>query len=49
LDMTPKGRNEQGPNFSLTDWVRHHDRYGAEGYVDSMGRFVAANSSCDCP
>jgi predicted dithiol-disulfide oxidoreductase (DUF899 family) len=25
LDMTPKGRNEQG----VMDWVRHHDRYGA--------------------
>lgn len=27
LDMTPKGRNETGPNRDLTDWVRHHDRY----------------------
>ena len=27
LDMTPKGRNETGPNFNLTDWVRHHDKY----------------------
>jgi len=27
LDLTPKGRNETGPNFDLTDWVRHHDRY----------------------
>ena len=24
LDVTPKGRNE---DRSLTDWVRHHDRY----------------------
>jgi predicted dithiol-disulfide oxidoreductase (DUF899 family) len=30
LDLTPKGRNETGPRFNLTDWVRHHDRYGAE-------------------
>jgi predicted dithiol-disulfide oxidoreductase (DUF899 family) len=28
LDLTPKGRNETGPNHDLTDWVRHHDRYG---------------------
>jgi predicted dithiol-disulfide oxidoreductase (DUF899 family) len=28
LDMTPKGRNEHGPNGNLMDWVRHHDRYG---------------------
>jgi predicted dithiol-disulfide oxidoreductase (DUF899 family) len=31
LDMTPKGRNENGPNYNLTDWVRHHDKYGAGG------------------
>ncbi len=27
LDLTPKGRNETGPSYDLTDWVRHHDRY----------------------
>ncbi len=27
LDMTPRGRNETGPGFNLTDWVKHHDRY----------------------
>jgi predicted dithiol-disulfide oxidoreductase (DUF899 family) len=27
LDLTPKGRNESGPNFNLGDWVRRHDRY----------------------
>lgn len=27
LDMTPKGRDETGPNGNLTDWVRHHDKY----------------------
>ena len=27
LDLTPKGRNETGPNFDLTDWVKHHDLY----------------------
>lgn len=27
LDITPKGRNEMGPNFDLRDWVRHHDKY----------------------
>lgn len=30
LDLTPKGRNETGPNKNLTDWVRRHDKY-AEG------------------
>lgn len=28
LDLTPKGRNETGPNHDLRDWVRHHDKYG---------------------
>ena len=27
LDLTPKGRNETGPHFDLTDWVKYHDRY----------------------
>jgi len=27
LDLTPKGRDENGPNGGLTDWVRHHDLY----------------------
>jgi len=44
LDMTPKGRNETGPNRNLTDWVRHHDRYDEDGRVEETGRYVAANS-----
>jgi predicted dithiol-disulfide oxidoreductase (DUF899 family) len=27
LDMTPLGRNEDGPQGNLMDWVKHHDRY----------------------
>jgi predicted dithiol-disulfide oxidoreductase (DUF899 family) len=27
LDLTPKGRNETGPNGNLTDWVKRHDEY----------------------
>lgn len=27
LDLTPKGRNETGPNRNLADWVRRHDEY----------------------
>jgi predicted dithiol-disulfide oxidoreductase (DUF899 family) len=27
LDITPKGRNENGPHRNMHDWVRHHDRY----------------------
>jgi predicted dithiol-disulfide oxidoreductase (DUF899 family) len=29
LDITPKGRNEAS---NLTDWVKHHDRYGDEAH-----------------
>jgi predicted dithiol-disulfide oxidoreductase (DUF899 family) len=51
LDITPKGRNESGPRYNLTDWVRHHDRYDAPGSVDAGGRFVAAQPTepaCRC-
>jgi predicted dithiol-disulfide oxidoreductase (DUF899 family) len=44
LDMTPKGRDETG-NHNLTDWVRHHDRYDARGFVDPTGRYVAKSSA----
>lgn len=30
LDMTPKGRNETGPNYNLLDWVRRHDEYESD-------------------
>jgi predicted dithiol-disulfide oxidoreductase (DUF899 family) len=48
LDMMPKGRNETGPNHNLTDWVRHHDKYDAGGFVDSTGRYVAPQDSANC-
>jgi predicted dithiol-disulfide oxidoreductase (DUF899 family) len=47
LDMTPKGRNETGPNHNLSDWVRHHDRYDAGGYVNAVGRYVPPDAE-DC-
>jgi len=35
LDLTPKGRNETGPNHNLTDWVLLHDRHDdAAGEAD---------------
>ena len=46
LDITPKGRNETGPNHNLSDWARHHDRYEAGGFVDPTGRYVSAEGSC---
>jgi len=48
LDITPKGRNETGPNHDLSDWVRHHDRYGHGGFVDPTGRYVPPKGSDSC-
>ncbi|MFP4538765.1 MAG: DUF899 domain-containing protein [Dichotomicrobium sp.] len=48
LDLTPKGRNEAGPNHDLTDWVRHHDRYDAGGHVAPTGRYVPADGEAGC-
>jgi predicted dithiol-disulfide oxidoreductase (DUF899 family) len=48
LDLTPNGRNENGPNHSLADWVRHHDRYGVEGHVSAIGRWVPAEQKAGC-
>jgi predicted dithiol-disulfide oxidoreductase (DUF899 family) len=48
LDLTPEGRNEHGPHHNLADWVRHHDRYGAGGYVDPTGRYVAPKEASTC-
>ena len=43
LDMTPKGRNEAS---NLTEWVRPHDRYDTNGYVDATGQFIATEGCC---
>jgi predicted dithiol-disulfide oxidoreductase (DUF899 family) len=45
LDHLPKGRNETGPNHNLSDWVRHHDRYGDDGFVSATGRYQSAEGS----
>jgi predicted dithiol-disulfide oxidoreductase (DUF899 family) len=46
LDVTPKGRAENGPYHALPDWVRPHNMYGRGGMVSGMGRYHAANCSC---
>jgi predicted dithiol-disulfide oxidoreductase (DUF899 family) len=33
LDLTPKGRDEDGLAFSMA-WVRHHDKYGGDYALD---------------
>ena len=44
LDLVPKGSDETGPNGNLSDWVRHHDRYGDRGFVAATGRWVSEAS-----
>jgi predicted dithiol-disulfide oxidoreductase (DUF899 family) len=40
LDLTPKGRDEDGPNSGMS-WVRHHDRY-----APSAASAPAAGACC---
>lgn len=37
LDMTPKGRGENGPYNTLADWVRPKNLYGKGGTVEANG------------
>jgi predicted dithiol-disulfide oxidoreductase (DUF899 family) len=46
LDMTPKGRNENGPYHSLGDWVRPKNMYGMGGMVEGNGRYHAPGCTC---
>ena len=46
LEATPKGRAENGPHHSLTDWVRPHNMYGRGGMVEPTGRYHAAGCAC---
>lgn len=39
LDLTPKGRDEDGLAFSMA-WVRHHDKYQDEQAVDAKRPYV---------
>jgi predicted dithiol-disulfide oxidoreductase (DUF899 family) len=46
LDMTPKGRDENGPYHTLADWVRPHNMYGKAGIVEANGRYHAVACAC---
>jgi predicted dithiol-disulfide oxidoreductase (DUF899 family) len=46
FDLMPKGREENGPYHSLTDWARPRNLYGNGGTVEGNGRFHS--SSCGC-
>lgn len=38
LDIAPRGRNETGPAFDLTDWVKHRDKYEVTASRSCCGR-----------
>ena len=53
LDLTPKGRDEEGLKHGMA-WVRHHDKYDAGYQVDANAEYLqpakatdAAGSSCE--
>ena len=46
LDVTPKGRNENGPYHSLGDWVLPRNMYGKGGTVEGNGRFHSPGCGC---
>ena len=39
IDLTPKGRNEEGLKFPMA-WVRHHDKYDTNYQVDANAVYV---------
>jgi predicted dithiol-disulfide oxidoreductase (DUF899 family) len=45
IDLTPKGRNEDGLSFPMA-WVRHHDRYSDSRLFDAR-KLAAAPSKAD--
>jgi hypothetical protein len=38
LDLT-QCRDENGPHHNLMDWVRHHEKYGFDGFVDATSLY----------
>jgi predicted dithiol-disulfide oxidoreductase (DUF899 family) len=46
LDVTPKGRAENGPYHSLTDWARPRNMYGEGGEVEPNGRYHQPACAC---
>ncbi|PYL47819.1 MAG: DUF899 domain-containing protein [Verrucomicrobia bacterium] len=47
LDATPKGRAENGPYHSLTDWARPRNMYGKGGTVEPTGRYHQSACACE--
>ncbi|HVJ69684.1 MAG TPA: thioredoxin family protein [Caulifigura sp.] len=48
IDMTPKGRDEEGLNFGMA-WVRLHDEYGPGYKVDPLANYAPPKGSCCHP
>jgi predicted dithiol-disulfide oxidoreductase (DUF899 family) len=46
LDVTPKGRMEEGPYRNLPDWVRPRNMYGKGGMVQATGRYHEPACAC---
>jgi predicted dithiol-disulfide oxidoreductase (DUF899 family) len=44
LDLVPKGRDEDGLDFTMS-WVRHHDRYTEGYFVDPARKYEQPKSS----
>jgi predicted dithiol-disulfide oxidoreductase (DUF899 family) len=49
LDLAPKGRDEDGLDFSMA-WVRYHDRYDTNEFADADKPYwpETASASCGC-
>ena len=46
LDVTPRGRSENGPYNTLADWVRPKNMYGKGGMVEGSGRYHQPDCGC---
>ncbi len=46
LDLTPKGRDEEGLKHGMA-WVRHHDKYDAAYRVDANAEYVEPAKTAD--
>ncbi len=46
IDVTPKGRDENGPYRTLADWVRPRNMYGKDGMVEGNGRYHVPSCAC---
>jgi predicted dithiol-disulfide oxidoreductase (DUF899 family) len=44
LDLAPKGRDEDGLDFTMA-WVRHHDRYTEGYFVNPKAQYVSPKKS----